>query len=76
MEVLSWRPRALFFPKFATAEQCQSIVNMAKPKLRPSTLALRKGETEESTKGIRTRYLLSACIGAYNFINYLYLAWR
>ncbi|XP_038881540.1 probable prolyl 4-hydroxylase 9 [Benincasa hispida] len=53
-QVLSWRPRALFFPKFATAEQCLSIVNMARPKLRPSTLALRKGETEENTKGIRT----------------------
>ncbi|KAL0543124.1 hypothetical protein IC582_018211 [Cucumis melo] len=53
-QVLSWRPRALYFPKFATAEQCQSIVNMAKPKLRPSTLALRKGETAENTKGIRT----------------------
>lgn len=73
MKVLSWRPRALYFPKFATAEQCQSIVNMAKPKLRPSTLALRKGETAENTKGIRTRYLLSVCIGTNDFINYIYL---
>ncbi|XP_021908172.1 probable prolyl 4-hydroxylase 9 isoform X1 [Carica papaya] len=53
-QVLSWRPRALYFPNFATTEQCQSIINMAKKKLAPSTLALREGETEENTKGIRT----------------------
>ncbi|KAI9165516.1 hypothetical protein LWI28_015489 [Acer negundo] len=53
-QVLSWRPRALYFPNFATAEQCESIINMAKPSLKPSTLALRKGETTESTQGIRT----------------------
>ncbi|KAF2295495.1 hypothetical protein GH714_033073 [Hevea brasiliensis] len=53
-QVLSWKPRALYFPNFATAEQCQSVINMAKPTLKPSTLALRKGETEENTKGIRT----------------------
>ncbi|XP_022132603.1 probable prolyl 4-hydroxylase 9 isoform X2 [Momordica charantia] len=53
-QVLSWQPRAVYFPKFATAEQCQNIVNTAKPNLKPSTLALRKGETEENTKGIRT----------------------
>ncbi|XP_024019801.1 probable prolyl 4-hydroxylase 9 [Morus notabilis] len=53
-QVLSWNPRALYFPNFATAEQCESIISMAEPSIRPSTLALRKGETEESTKGIRT----------------------
>ncbi|XP_022977335.1 probable prolyl 4-hydroxylase 9 [Cucurbita maxima] len=53
-QLLSWQPRALYFPKFATAEQCRNIVNMARPRLRPSSLALRKGETEENTKGIRT----------------------
>ncbi|XP_068324420.1 probable prolyl 4-hydroxylase 9 isoform X1 [Pyrus communis] len=54
-QVLSWRPRALYFPRFATAEQCERVIEMAKMKLRPSTLALRKGETAESTKGTRTR---------------------
>ncbi|KAL5988162.1 putative prolyl 4-hydroxylase 9 [Asimina triloba] len=54
MLVLSWKPRALYFPKFATAEQCQSIIKTAKSNLVPSTLALRKGETDENTKGIRT----------------------
>jgi prolyl 4-hydroxylase len=55
VQVLSWRPRALYYPGFITAEQCQHIINMAKPSLQPSTLALRKGETAETTKGIRTR---------------------
>ncbi|XP_020580054.1 probable prolyl 4-hydroxylase 9 [Phalaenopsis equestris] len=53
-QVLSWKPRAVYFPKFATAEQCQAIIKIARSKLKPSSLALRKGETEESTKGIRT----------------------
>uniref|UniRef100_A0A803N4F8 procollagen-proline 4-dioxygenase n=1 Tax=Chenopodium quinoa TaxID=63459 RepID=A0A803N4F8_CHEQI len=52
--VLSWRPRALYFPNFANAEQCESIISMAKAQLRPSKLALRKGETMESTEGVRT----------------------
>ncbi|KAF8377621.1 hypothetical protein HHK36_031003 [Tetracentron sinense] len=58
-QVLSWKPRALYFPEFATVDQCKSIIKKAKLNLRPSTLALRKGETAENTKGIRTRYLLS-----------------
>ncbi|KAK6151178.1 hypothetical protein DH2020_016110 [Rehmannia glutinosa] len=52
--ILSWNPRALYFPNFATVEQCQSIIKIAKARLRPSSLALRQGETVESTKGIRT----------------------
>ncbi|WVZ60644.1 hypothetical protein U9M48_010637 [Paspalum notatum var. saurae] len=53
-QILSWQPRALYFPQFATSEQCENIVKTAKARLAPSTLALRKGETTESTKGIRT----------------------
>nr|XP_011468032.1 PREDICTED: probable prolyl 4-hydroxylase 9 [Fragaria vesca subsp. vesca] len=53
-QVLSWYPRALYFPNFASAEQCETIIDLAKPELKPSTLALRDGETEENTKGIRT----------------------
>lgn len=53
-QVLSWKPRALYFPNFATDEQCQSIIELTKSKLKPSSLALREGETVESTKGIRT----------------------
>jgi prolyl 4-hydroxylase len=53
-QVLSWKPRALYFPNFASPEKCEAIIRLAKTKLRPSTLALRKGETEETTKGVRT----------------------
>ncbi|RDX60092.1 putative prolyl 4-hydroxylase 9, partial [Mucuna pruriens] len=53
-QVLSWYPRALYFPNFASAEQCEGIIDIARGGLKPSTLALRKGETEENTKGIRT----------------------
>ncbi|KAL8554679.1 hypothetical protein ACS0TY_002751 [Phlomoides rotata] len=53
-QVLSWRPRAIYFPNFATDEQCEHIIEIAKSKLKPSSLALRKGETAESTKGVRT----------------------
>ncbi|KAL2906398.1 putative prolyl 4-hydroxylase 9 [Bienertia sinuspersici] len=53
-QVLSWRPRVLYFPNFATVDQCESIISMAKAQLRPSRLALRKGETMESTQGVRT----------------------
>ncbi|KAJ4840253.1 putative prolyl 4-hydroxylase 9 [Turnera subulata] len=53
-QVLSWRPRALYFPRFATPEQCNSIIEMAKANLEPSSLALRQGETAETTKGTRT----------------------
>ncbi|ONK75876.1 uncharacterized protein A4U43_C03F21510 [Asparagus officinalis] len=53
-QVLSWKPRALYFPKFASAEQCEIIIKKAKTRLKPSTLALRKGETEDTTKGVRT----------------------
>ena len=44
------------FPNFASAEQCKSIINIAKDNLKPSTVALRKGDTEENTKGIRTSF--------------------
>ncbi|MED6187078.1 hypothetical protein PIB30_072948 [Stylosanthes scabra] len=54
-QVLSWMPRAFYFPNFATSEQCDSIVEMARGKLKPSDLALRKGETKASAEGIRTR---------------------
>ncbi|XP_062212485.1 probable prolyl 4-hydroxylase 9 [Phragmites australis] len=53
-QILSWQPRAFYFPQFATSDQCENIVRTAKERLAPSTLALRKGETAESTKGIRT----------------------
>lgn len=53
-QVLSWKPRALYFPNFATKEQCEFIIALVKKNLAPSSLALRKGETVENTKDIRT----------------------
>ncbi|KAJ8768959.1 hypothetical protein K2173_023954 [Erythroxylum novogranatense] len=53
-QVLSWKPRALYFPGFATPDQCKAIIDQAKLQLKPSSLALREGETVESTKGTRT----------------------
>ncbi|ONK59977.1 uncharacterized protein A4U43_C08F12890 [Asparagus officinalis] len=53
-QILSWKPRVLYFPKFATAEQCQGVIEMSKSRLKPSKLALREGETAENTKGVRT----------------------
>ncbi|XP_015941898.1 probable prolyl 4-hydroxylase 9 isoform X1 [Arachis duranensis] len=53
-QILSWRPRIVYFPNFTTADVCEKIIEMAKPKLEPSKLALREGETVESTKGTRT----------------------
>lgn len=58
MQVLSWKPRALYFPGFAAPEHCETIIKIAKARLAPSSLALRKGETAESTKGTRTRYII------------------
>ncbi|OMP01836.1 Oxoglutarate/iron-dependent dioxygenase [Corchorus olitorius] len=52
-QVISWKPRAFYFPNFATAEQCQEIIKMAKPKLQPSQVLLPKGETEQPNE-IRT----------------------
>ncbi|KAL9680805.1 hypothetical protein QQ045_012584 [Rhodiola kirilowii] len=53
-QVLSWKPRALYFPNFATTEQCESIVNSARPLLNPSKLALRKGGNTDKSKKSRT----------------------
>jgi len=53
-QVLSWRPRALLYPNFASKKQCEAIIKLARSRLEPSALALRKGETRDSTKDIRT----------------------
>uniref|UniRef100_A0A7I4FA62 Prolyl 4-hydroxylase alpha subunit domain-containing protein n=1 Tax=Physcomitrium patens TaxID=3218 RepID=A0A7I4FA62_PHYPA len=53
-QVLSWKPRALLYPNFASKEQCEAIIKLARTRLAPSGLALRKGESEATTKEIRT----------------------
>ncbi|XP_024543927.1 probable prolyl 4-hydroxylase 9 [Selaginella moellendorffii] len=55
-QVLSWTPRALLFPKFASPAQCEAIISLAKTKLTPSSLALRKGETATETQDVRTSH--------------------
>ncbi|MCO5567445.1 hypothetical protein L7F22_021136 [Adiantum nelumboides] len=53
-QILSWHPRALLFPNFASKEKCEAIIKLARSRLAPSSLALRKGETVENTKDTRT----------------------
>ncbi|CAN5957638.1 unnamed protein product, partial [Sphagnum jensenii] len=53
-QVLSWKPRAVLFPHFASKETCEAIITFSRSRLQPSALALRKGETVDSTKDIRT----------------------
>jgi len=53
-QVLSWKPRALLYPNFASKKQCEAIIKLARTRLAPSGLALRKGETADTTKEIRT----------------------
>jgi hypothetical protein len=53
-QVLSWEPRAIFFPGFADAARCASIVSIASKRLAPSSLALRAGDTAATTADIRT----------------------
>ncbi|CAA2978306.1 probable prolyl 4-hydroxylase 9 [Olea europaea subsp. europaea] len=57
-QILSWNPRALYFPNFASAEQCKSIIEIAS--LEPSSLALREGETAENTKDSLVKLLLKS----------------
>ena len=53
-QVLSQSPRAVMYRNFASSEDCDSIVKAASSRLHKSGLALKKGETVENTKNIRT----------------------
>lgn len=53
-QVLSFYPRMYLFPKFVPDELCDQLVAEASTRLAPSALALRKGDTEEGTRNIRT----------------------
>ena len=54
MQLLSWYPRAYIFPKFMDLEKCNHVKGLAEKKLAPSGLALKRGDSLESTKEIRT----------------------
>ena len=54
MQLLSWYPRAYLFPKFMDQEKCNHVIALAEPRLAPSGLALKKGESMESNVNVRT----------------------
>lgn len=54
MQLLSWHPRAYLFPKFIDESMCKHVIRLAESRLRPSGLALKKGDTLSSTREIRT----------------------
>ena len=54
MQLLSWYPRAYLFPKFIDRAMCDHVIGMAEKRLAPSSLALKKGDTLDSTREIRT----------------------
>jgi hypothetical protein len=53
-QVLSWNPRAVFFPGFLDEKRCKRVVELANARLAPSSLALRAGDTAQNTADIRT----------------------
>ena len=53
-QVLSWSPRALYFPAFANHSLCEEIIKMSERRLGPSALALKRGQTAKGTEDIRT----------------------
>lgn len=54
MQILSMSPRIVVYPKFLSAAEIARFVELATPHFHKSTLALKPGETEETTAGIRT----------------------
>ncbi|KAK9812646.1 hypothetical protein WJX72_001216 [[Myrmecia] bisecta] len=53
-QMLSWYPRAYLFPGFMDRNKAEHVVNLAKARLAPSVLALRKEDTETTTRDVRT----------------------
>ena len=53
-QLLSTSPRSVIYRNFASDADCDAIVEAAKTRLHKSGLALKKGETVEKTKNIRT----------------------
>ena len=54
MQLISWYPRAYWFPKFMDVDRANHVIKIAEERLAPSGLALKKGETLGSTREIRT----------------------
>eukprot|EP00899_Mesostigma_viride_P009792 jgi/Mesvir1/18814/Mv04306-RA.1 len=53
-QIISWNPRALYFPNFASFEICDAIVKAASEAMAPSTVAWRVGETPKPLQEYRT----------------------
>lgn len=53
-QLLSVYPRAYLYPRFIDAERAQHIIDLAKNRLGPSGLALKKGHTADNTQDVRT----------------------
>lgn len=53
-QVLSWYPRIILYPGFIDPERCAHFVKIAKARLAPSGLALRKTEGPQETENVRT----------------------
>ena len=54
MQLLSWHPRSYLFPKFIDRSMAEHVIELATKRLAPSSLALRSGDTLESTREVRT----------------------
>ena len=54
MQLLSWYPRAYLWPKFMDKARCEHVIAMAERRLAPSGLALKRGDTAEATRDVRT----------------------
>lgn len=54
VQVISEHPRIYLYPRFIDDESAHSLVEVAEKRLAPSALALKRGETAEATKEVRT----------------------
>lgn len=54
VQLLSLYPRAFLFPKFLDREKCKHVITLAEHRLGPSSLALKRGDSAENTRDVRT----------------------
>ncbi|CAK0751918.1 hypothetical protein CVIRNUC_002105 [Coccomyxa viridis] len=54
LQIISWYPRIILFPGFIDEERCAHFIKLAKARLAPSALALRKTEEDQETEDVRT----------------------
>ncbi|CAL5227680.1 g10688 [Coccomyxa viridis] len=54
LQIISWYPRIILFPGFIDEQRCAHFVKLAKARLAPSALAMRKTEEDQETEDVRT----------------------